>query len=167
MRIGSRAISWGLVIGLAVAGLAPALAGLVNKKPPYYGSISAKKARMRTGPGRTYPASWQFQRADLPVKVLDIYDHGAWYKVEDPSGTQGWMAGNMVSETRTGLVMGAIADLRDSPRFEGKVLWRAAPGVVGKLSKCVRGWCYIDVHGRGGYVETNHLWGVDPQETLN
>jgi len=167
MRIGHKAVSWGLAIGLAMAGLAPAMAGLVNKKTPYYGSISAGKARMRTGPGRTYPASWLFQRADLPVKVLDIYDHGAWYKVEDPSGTQGWIMGTLVSETRTGLVMGMIAELRDSPRFGGKILWRVAPGVVGRLSKCARGWCYFDVHGRGGFVETNHLWGVDPQETLN
>src|SRR3569623_1853975 len=166
MRNGSKAVSWGLAIGLAMAGLAPAMAGLVNKKTPYYGSISAGKARMRTGPGRTYPASWLFQRADLPVKVLDIYDHGAWYKVEDPSGTQGWIMGTLVSETRTALVMGTIAELHDAPRLDGKVLWRAAPGVVGRLSKCARGGCYFDVHGRGGFVETYHLWGVDPLETL-
>ena len=167
MRIGNKMVSWGLAIGVAIAAIAPAVAALVNKKTPYYGSISAGKARMRTGPGRTYPASWLYQRADLPVKVLDIYDHGAWYKVEDPSGTQGWMMGGLVSETRTGLVMGTIAELRDVPRFGAKILWRAAPGVVGRLSKCGRGWCYFDLHGRGGYVETNHLWGVEPQETLN
>src|SRR3569832_1786077 len=142
MRIGSKAVSWGLAIGLAMTGLAPAMAGLVNKKTPYYGSISAGKARMRTGPGRTYPASWLFQRADLPVKVLDIYDHGAWYKVEDPSGTQGWIMGTLVSETRTGLVLGTIAELRDSPRATISCRRSAAPGVVGRLSKCARGWCY-------------------------
>ncbi len=167
MRIIGKAMAGWLGVALALATAAPVLAGLVNKKTPYYGSISASKARMRTGPGRTYPASWLFQRADLPVKVLDIYDHGAWYKVEDPSGTQGWIMGTLVSETRTGLVMGSVAELRDSPRFGGKVLWRVAPGVVGRLSKCARGWCHFDVHGRGGFVETNRLWGVDPQEALN
>jgi hypothetical protein len=34
MRIGGKAISWGLAIGLAIAGLAPATAGRVNKKTP-------------------------------------------------------------------------------------------------------------------------------------
>ncbi|MEO5865864.1 MAG: SH3 domain-containing protein [Sphingomonas sp.] len=156
-----------LVAGATMMLAAPVVAALVNKKPPYYGSISAGKARMRTGPGKTYPASWLFQRADLPVRVIDIYQRGTWYKVEDPSGTQGWVMGTLISEARTALVMGEIADLRDSPRFGGRITWRAAPGVVGRISQCARGWCYLDVHGRGGFVETNHLWGVESQETLN
>jgi SH3-like domain-containing protein len=155
------------MLAVAAIGLAfPALAGLVQKKTPYFGSISAGKARMRTGPGKTYPASWLYQRADLPVRVLDTYDRGAWVKVEDPGGTQGWMLGKLVSDTRTGLVMGNVAELLDAPRFGGRVVWRAAPGVVGRLSKCANGWCYFDVRGRGGYVEANHLWGVAPDETL-
>lgn len=166
MRIGGRIILAVTVAGAAVALTAPSLAALVNKKTPYFASISAGKARMRTGPGRAYPASWLYQRADLPVKVLDIYDHGAWFKVEDPSGTQGWMMGTLISETRTGLVMGTVADLRDSPRDGGRLRWRVAPGVVGRLSKCARGWCYFDVRGRGGYVEAVRLWGVEPGEVL-
>ena len=94
------------------------------------------------------------------MKVIDIYDRGAWLKIEDPSGTQGWMMGSLIADTRTGLVMGTIAELRDSPRYGGKILWRASPGVVGRLSKCARGWCYFDARGRGGFVEANHLWGV-------
>ncbi|MES2054909.1 MAG: SH3 domain-containing protein [Pseudomonadota bacterium] len=167
MRNSARIMLAMAAIGLTVSGLAPALAGLIQKKPPYFASISAGKARMRTGPARTYPASWLYQRADLPVKVIDVYERGAWLKIEDPSGTQGWMMGTLISEARTGLIMGTIAELRDSPRFGGKIMWRAAPGVVGRLSKCARGWCYFDVRGRGGYVEANQLWGVDPGESLN
>jgi len=163
MRFRAKILLAMVTVGLTV----PAIAGLVPKKTPYFASISAGKARMRTGPAKTYPASWLYQRADLPVKVLDIYDRGAWIKIEDPSGTQGWMMGTLISETRTGLVMGTIAELRDAPRYGGKIVWRAAPGVVGRLSKCARGWCYFDVRGRGGYVEANHLWGVTADETLN
>lgn len=163
MRIGAGI----LLAALAAALTGPAMAALVQKKTPYFASIVAGKARMRTGPGKTYPASWLYQRADLPVKVLDIYDHGAWMKIEDPGGTQGWMLGVLISDTRTGVVMGPIAELRDSPRDGGRIRWRAAPGVVGRLSKCARGWCYFDVRGQGGYVEAIHLWGVEPGETLN
>lgn len=157
----------GVLAGALVAGAMPALAALVQRKPPYFASIVAGKARMRTGPGRGYPASWLYQRADLPVKVLDIYDHGAWIKIEDPGGTQGWMLGSLVADTRTGLVLGQVAELRDGPREGGRIVWRVAPGVVGRLSKCARGWCYLDVRGRGGYVEANRLWGVEPGEVLN
>lgn len=163
MRIGTRIIVGIVAIGLTV----PAIGALVQRKVPYYASIQASKARMRVGPARTYPASWLYQRADLPVKVIDVYEKGAWLKIEDPGGTQGWMTGALISETRTGLVMGTVAELRDAPRFGGKIVWRAAPGVVGRISKCARGWCYLDVRGRGGFIEANHIWGVDSGETIS
>lgn len=155
-------------IFLALAAL-PTLAGIAHGAParprtPYFASISASEARMRTGPGRQYPANWLYRRADLPVRVLVVY--GDWRKVEDPDGTQGWMLGNLLSATRTAMVMGDTVELHETPSFGGRVLWRAARGVVGRLSKCSQGWCYLDVRGRGGFVEASHLWGVDPGEAI-
>lgn len=165
MRIG------GWMAAAALVALAtPGVAALVEKRPPYFASIAPTKARMRTGPGRNYPASWLYVRPGLPVKVLENFKEkggGAlWRKIEDPGGTQGWMQSNLLSEARTGMVMGDIADLRERPDFGAKVAWRAAPGVVGRLSKCASGWCWLDVKGRGGFVETSHLWGVDSTETI-
>lgn len=136
-----------------------------KRKVPYYASIAASKARMRTGPGREYPASWLYQRADLPIKVIDIYRD--WRKVEDPDGTQGWMQVNLLSDRRTAMVTGTEVEMLDSPRFNGRVEWRAAPGVVGRISKCSRGWCWFDVRGRAGYVEATHLWGIEPTEEVS
>lgn len=136
-----------------------------TRKPPYYASIAASKARMRTGPGRNYPASWLYVRADLPIKVVDIYRD--WRKVEDPDGTQGWMQVGLLSDTRTAIIQGGIAVLRDGASPGAAVAWRAAPGVVGRISRCARGWCYIDVKGRGGFVEQAKLWGVDPGEDVD
>lgn len=132
---------------------------------PYFASIRSSEARMRAGPGRNYPITWRYVRLDLPVKVIDIYQD--WRKIEDPDGAKGWMKKNLLAETRTGMVLGTIAELRVAPRFDAKLAWRAAPGVVGRLSKCARGWCYLDVRGRGGYVEANRLWGVAPDEELS
>lgn len=154
----------------AMALTVPAVAALVEKKVPYFASIQASEARMRSGPGRNYPISWRYVRPGLPVKVVENFkEKGAgalWRKVEDPGGTQGWMQANLISETRTAMVMGDVAELRDGPRYAGKVNWRAAPGVVGRVSQCGNGWCYLDVKGRGGFVEISHIWGVDPVETL-
>lgn len=159
---------WAWVIGVALASLLSGIAGDAAdaqlRKPPYYASISASKARMRTGPGRSFPASWLYQRADLPIKVVGTYKE--WRKIEDPDGTQGWMQGNLLSDTRTGIVMGTALDMLELPRFNARLLWRAAPGVVGRISRCARGWCWFDVRGRAGFVEINRLWGVDQQEQL-
>ena len=158
---------WGrLALGaLALGGTALAIDDArAQRKPPYFASIAAGKARMRTGPGRTYPASWLYQREDLPIKVIDIY--GEWRKIEDPDGTQGWMQVNLLSDARTAMVSGTVVAMRAAPRFNARINWRAAPGVVGRISRCTRGWCYFDVRGRGGYVEASHIWGVEPNETI-
>jgi SH3-like domain-containing protein len=156
------------VLGMCLLGSAALLLSdpaWAQRKPPYFASINADKARMRTGPGRNYPASWLYQRKDLPIKVIDIY--GEWRKVEDPDGTQGWMQVNLLSDTRTAVVVGTILEMRSAPRFNARVSWRAAPGVVGRVSKCTAGWCWFDVRGRGGYVEQSHIWGTEPGEVLN
>jgi SH3-like domain-containing protein len=157
-----RVRGWLMLGVVAVGCAAPALA---QRKPPYFMSLRAEEARMRTGPGRNYPASWLYKRKGLPVKVIDIY--GGWRKVEDPDGTQGWMLVNLLDDARSGMVMGSIAEMRDAPRFNARVNWRAAPGVVGRISKCASGWCWFDVLGRGGYVEQSHIWGTEPGETVN
>jgi SH3-like domain-containing protein len=145
---------------LALASLAATTGtALAQKKTPYWASISAGKARMRTGPGQQFPASWLYQRSGLPVRVLEIYPN--WRKIEDPDGTQGWMQANLLSDARTALVKkGNVRSLYERPKGDARVLWRVEPGVVGRLSDCANGWCRLDVLGRMGYIEVEHLWGV-------
>ena len=156
-----------LAITIAVAvGLFGAEAPAQTRRPvPYWASIGATKARMRTGPARTYPASWLYQRPDLPVRVLQVYKE--WRKVQDPDGTEGWMQANLLRETRTAIVRGTepIA-MRERPAAGARLAWRAAPGVVGRLTQCAAGWCRFDVKGQAGYVEISGLWGIAPTETL-
>ncbi|MEG3164211.1 SH3 domain-containing protein [Sphingomonas sp. PB2P19] len=152
---------------LAIVAVAsePADAADDKRKPPYFASIGAGRARMRTGPARTYPASWLYQRADLPVRVVGVFKE--WRKIADPDGTEGWMQANLLRNTRTAIVRGAEpAELRDQPTMAGKLLWRAAPGVVGRLSACGNGWCRLDVKGQAGFVPIGALWGVEAGETL-
>lgn len=151
-----------ILIVAAVWGLVSATPVIAQKKTPYWASISAGQARMRTGPGRQFPASWLYQRAGLPVKVIEIYPN--WRKIEDPDGTQGWMQANLLSDDRAGLIKGEVQPLREAPSASSRIVWRAEPGVVGKLSECRNGWCKIDVLGKIGYVEATALWGVDPDE---
>jgi SH3-like domain-containing protein len=159
-----KAIKAAALLALAISGMAQA-ASAPQRQTPYWASLSAGQARMRTGPGRNYPASWLYQRQGLPVQVIEVYP--GWRKVRDPDGVEGWMIGNLVSDQRTAMVKANIAELRDTPNPGAKVLWRAEVGVIGRVLKCGSGWCRIDVHGRGGYVEATSLWGVDANEMLN
>ena len=117
---------------------------------------------MRTGPGRQFPAIWLYRRKNLPVKVVKTYP--GWRKIEDPDGTQGWMQSNLLSEQRTGLVLGEVRPLREKPDSGAPIILKAEPGVVGTISECRRGWCKLNVTGRMGYIEIAHLWGLAPGE---
>ena len=64
------------------------------------------------------------------------------------------------------MVIGSVVELRETPRVSARIVWRAAPGVVGRISECARGWCRLDVRGQGGFVEQSRIWGVDPGEDV-
>lgn len=150
---------------LAGAMLVASGAAAQKQKPvPYWVSISAAKARMRTGPGVNFPANWEYVRADMPLQVMQVRQE--WRKVRDPDGGEGWMRSFLLSEQRTAIVRGAIRPLRAAPDAGAKIVWRVEPGVVGRISHCAAGWCEFDVHGRAGYIETAGIWGVDPGETV-
>ena len=158
-----RAIAAALIM---LAALPSASQAQKERATPYWASISAGEAMMRTGPGKNYPAVWLYKRADLPIKVLEVYP--SWRKVQDPDGTTGWMLVNLLSDTRTALVVGdGPQPMHQTPDGAAKVTYRAEPGVVGRLSDCGGGWCKLDVRGRAGYIRTEYIWGTDPGEQLD
>jgi SH3-like domain-containing protein len=132
---------------------------------PYWASISAGDALMRSGPGRNFPATWRYRRADLPVKVVQV--HQTWRKLREADGTEGWMAAALLSAERTAMVVGDVRPMRAAPDAGARILWRAEPGVVGKIAHCAAGWCEFDVQGRVGYIAVSHIWGAEPGETFD
>ena len=161
---------------IAAAALVAALplgtsANAQDQGTPYWASISSGKANMRTGPGRTYPAVWLYQRKDLPVRVHQRYDN--WRRIEGPGGAEGWMAVALLSERRTGMVMGEEpADIHAQPDGDSAVVYRVEPGVVGRISECNGNWCRISIEvGRkqrsGGWIVQGALWGVDEGEVID
>ena len=124
---------------------------------PYWASISVDEARMRKGPSPDVPVIWEYRRKDLPVKVVARFE--TWRKIEDPDGTQGWMAARLLSRTRTAIVTGDIRPMREDASLSAAVAYRAEPGVVGRITDCKNGWCLFDVKGRKGWIQTEHIWG--------
>ncbi|QPQ56247.1 hypothetical protein IC614_05390 [Allosphingosinicella flava] len=121
---------------------------------------------MRTGPGRNYPGTWLYRRADLPIKVVEVYP--SWRKVQDPDGTTGWMLVHLLSETRTALVTGnEPRPIYEKPSEASRLRFRAEPGVVGRISRCDGTWCRIEVKGKQGFIQAAHFWGTDRGETLD
>ncbi|MCX7285382.1 MAG: SH3 domain-containing protein [Novosphingobium sp.] len=135
----------------------PALGQSADEGVPYWVSTAKDTANMRVGPGREYRISWTYTRKGVPLKVLRLM--GSWRLVEDPDGARGWILSQFLTRTRAGIVKGGIAGLRENKDGSGRILWRVAPGVMGKLDKCDEGWCAFDVDGRKGFVKASSVWG--------
>ena len=156
-----RALAFAAILLATV--LSPTAEAQQERKTPYWASVSASEAMMRTGPAKTYPAKWLYRRADLPIKVLEVYP--SWRKVQDPDGETGWMLVNLLSDTRTGVVRGdEPRPLHEAANAGSPVRYLAQPGVVGRLKTCSGDWCEFEVGGRRGHILKGHIWGVDSGE---
>jgi SH3-like domain-containing protein len=145
--------------------LAPGAQAQQERKTPYWASIAASEALMRTGPAKTYPAKWLYRRADLPIKVLEVYP--SWRKVQDPDGETGWMLVNLLSDTRTAIVRGdQPRPIHETATAGARVRYLAQPGVVGRLAACSGDWCEIEVGGRRGHILKSHIWGAESGENF-
>jgi SH3-like domain-containing protein len=153
-------------IGLGLMLLTAAAASqAAPRELPYWASIAASAAMLRTGPGTNFPATWRYVRPDLPVRVVQRL--AEWRRVVDPDGAEGWMRSNLLSEKRTALVRGGVQPLYARPDASARIDWRVEPGVIGRISRCAAGWCRFTVGERAGYIETRALWGVAPDEKVD
>lgn len=125
---------------------------------PYWVSLSKNETNLRVGPGREYRISWVYVRPGVPMKVLRVM--GGWRLVEEPDGTRGWVLARFLTRTRTAIVTGKVAAMREKSDGSGRILWRVEPGVIGRLGECEGGWCRFDVNGQVGFVEESALWGA-------
>jgi SH3-like domain-containing protein len=146
-----------LFLGFAIAGV-PARAQ--ERELPYWASLRYDEVRMRVGPSGEYPIEWVYKRKGLPVKVVRVRE--GWRLVEDPEGTQGWIASSQLDPARGALVVGSdLADIRAEAAPTSAVRWRAEPGVVARLVRCRAAWCEVDIAERKGWIARARLWGAE------
>ncbi|PZU07204.1 SH3 domain-containing protein [Sphingomonas sp.] len=158
--------------GMMMAGvaLAASVGGPVLAAPerpvPYWASIAAGQAMMRSGPDRSYPGIWLYKRRDLPVRVVQV--HGAWRRVQDMDGATGWMLAILLSARRTAIISASegYRPIRAEASDGARLLWQAQAGVVGRISKCDGSWCRIEIGEKAGWIEQAHMWGTDPAERV-
>lgn len=155
-----RAAALALLLTASAAHALPsdATKGLSGLKVPRFVSIGAGQANMRSGPGDNYPIVWVYHRAGLPVEV--IREYGIWRQVRDPQGGTGWFNKNLIKGDRTAYVAGQVRTLYAKSDLQSKPVWRAEPGVVGKILLCEGPWCRVTFQGKAGYILRAHIWGT-------
>jgi SH3-like domain-containing protein len=153
-----------LTLGVLLAATFATNVSAQERPLPYWASISAGQALMRTGPDRTYPALWLYRRRDLPVRVLQVM--GPWRRVMEQDGSSGWMLATLLAARRTAVVRTSLRPIHSEPNASSPTLWQAEPGVVGRISKCDGQFCRIQIGEKIGFIEQSGVWGTDPGEQL-
>ena len=131
----------------------------------------ADSVEVRRDPGFDKGVTFIFKRAGLPVAVLE--QRPGWVRIEDATGTAGWVAADMLSRRRTGLVLapastagGTAPALRAAARSTSEVLAFLEPGVVVGVVSCDGQSCRITTSGIRGFIDQVQLWGVEAGETI-
>ena len=149
------------LLGVAATSAAQERIGRVTELAlPRFVSIKSTKANARRGPGLDQKIDWVFMRRNLPVRVVDEYNH--WRRVEDSDGRGGWVHYSLLSGRRTVLVTQSALPIRAKPAADARVLAQAETGVVGLLSTCTTDWCEVEMGAFDGWVPKSGIWGVDP-----
>jgi SH3-like domain-containing protein len=148
-------------------GLFPASAQDAAKPLPRFASLKAHPVDVRRGPSAAEPALWTFQRAGIPIEVLEI--SGAFARVRDVDGAQGWISAQVLSARRTAVV--AIsgvgqATLRADRRDAATAVAELENGLVASVAACDGGWCQLTIGTVRGFLQQDRLWGVYPGETI-
>ena len=146
------------------AALVPAADAAEEAPLPRFASLRSDEVNLRAGPGTQYPVEWVFLRRDLPVEI--VAEYGRWRKVRDIDGSVGWVHQSLLSRRRWVMVTGVVQALYRKPAEDADTMLRAEPGVLGRLLKCWKEWCRIDIAGHVGWLMRRHLWGVYADESV-
>lgn len=140
-------------------------AGGTGRALPRFASLRAGEVNLRTGPGLRYPIDWVYRRRDLPVEIIEEFEH--WRRIRDWQGTVGWVHRSMLQGVRTARVVGGERLLRGGPSAEARAVARVEPGAIGVVEDCTEGWCRLRFEALAGWLERRVVYGVYPRELLD
>jgi SH3-like domain-containing protein len=153
-----------LLSALAAPAAAQDAAASLRPNVPRYVSLKTDEANLRSGPGVKFPIDWVMKRRNMPVEVLQEFEH--WAKVRDWQGTEGWLHKSMLSGRRYAVVTGQTRMLRQKPEREASPAAQVEAGVVAQILECTGAWCRLDAGGQRGWLTRGEFWGVYPDEAL-
>ncbi len=144
-----------------------------NAEESNYANMKASEANLRVGPGLQYDVYFKLSKADVPLKVVDEFEH--WRKVEDFDGDQGWVHKALLNKKRTGVITNVgtttpYVSIYEEPLFDAEILANLESGVIISIEECAESFCLIskehDDNIYQGWLPKSNIWGVDTAEVF-
>ena len=131
---------------------------------PRFVSLKSNDVNVRVGPGKRYPIQFVYNRASLPVEIIEEFAH--WRRIRDYEGATGWVHKGMVDGNRTAMIVNGVQNLYAKPDPTARPTIRAAATVIGKLKQCQPDWCELEIESRKAWIRKSDIWGVTREEVF-
>ena len=121
-------------------------------------SIKTSKANLRYGPGKNYPVKLIFIKKDIPLIVVDKFDH--WRKVFTSKNVDGWIHKSQLSMKHRSIILRPDY-LRKKPQLSSEKIAFLHNNVNVSVVKCRLYWCKVTFKTRkfSGWFIKKFLWG--------
>ena len=96
----------------------------------------------------------------LPLEV--VVDTDVWVKVRDHSGRLAWIEKSALGGAKTVMVKAETSAIRQQPRAEAEVVFRAARGVLLEVTGDADAYGWLPVKhadGQAGWLPAHEAWG--------
>ena len=121
-------------------------------------SIKTSKANLRYGPGKNYPIKLIFIKKNIPLLVIDKFDH--WRKVLTSKNIVGWIHKSQLTMKHRSIIIKRDY-LRKKPQLSSEKIAFLYDNVNVSVVKCKLYWCKITLKTRkfSGWYIKKFLWG--------
>jgi len=135
---------------------------VITKK---YLSIRTSVANLRIGPSSSHPIAFVYEKKNMPVEVIDEFE--VWRKVKDYQGDIGWIHLSQLSRKRTLLTMKDGIVLFKNATIYSKPIIKIGNLEAASIKKCIPNWCLVEIQQYKGWIQTDHVWGLENKEIIN
>ena len=123
--------------------------------------VSSKNslAYIRTGPGKDFPIKYELKQKGHPLKIIAEFNN--WRKISTENKLTGWVHTQLLSSTRTGLIIEKTS-LKRKPSMSSKTKANLLEGLLLKIKKCNLQWCKVEIYKNKnffGWVYKKNIWG--------
>jgi SH3-like domain-containing protein len=120
-------------------------------------SVKGGILNMRKGPGTHTEVLWELRKG-YPLQIQQR--QGAWLKVRDFEGDSGWVARPLTDRTPHHVVKSRVANVRNKPSTQGRIVGKAEYGEVLRTQEKRAGWVRVErAEGPSGWISKKLLWG--------
>jgi len=131
---------------------------VLAENSPKLVSVKTSKANLRYGPGKNYPIKLIFIKKNIPLLVIDKFDH--WRKVLTSKNTVGWIHKSQLTMKYRSIILKRDY-LRKKPQLSSEKIAFLYDNVNVSVVKCKLYWCKITLKSKkfSGWYIKKFLWG--------